>query len=161
MYLLELRLKENFHSHNLAGEHISESVWALQAFQCGFCGFFETGSLAHRIFLAFSVGYSSKRTVSCCRMTDTGGSSFATKCVFHRPSFSCEFRDYVRQAAWLSDPCFFDSPWGCPSPSACGERMIRAGTSASWVEYRVRARINKGGLGSTFANCGYRSAISR
>ena len=97
-----------------------------------------------------------------CRMTDTDGSSLATKCVFHRPSFFVRIPGLCASNGVVERSLILCSALRMPlSPSACGEEMNRAGESAKRVEYRVRAKINKGGLGPTFANCSYCSAISR
>ena len=67
-----------------------------------------------------------------CRMTDTGGSSVCDKCVFHQPSFFvripglCASNGVVERSLIL-----WIRPEDALSPSACGERMTRAGSPPS------------------------------
>ena len=95
-------------------------------------------------------------------MTDTDGSSLTTKCVFHRPSFFvripglCARRSVVERflILWIR-------PEDAPVSIRLRGKDDQSRESAKRVEYWVRAKIYKGGLGPTFANCGYCSAISR
>lgn len=97
-----------------------------------------------------------------CRMTDTGGSSFVTKCVFHQPSFFvripglCASNGVVERSLIL-----WIRPEDSPVPIRLRGKDDQSGESAKLVEYRVRAKIYKGGSERAFVKGGYCPTISR